>query len=378
MRRVGAFLIIFLIIIVSNSYTARCQWDSLDKESHDLIEHGIRLVHEEDYSHSLQLFESLIRLHPDKPMGHFLVAAVYQIIMRNYRTKAYEDRFERSLNRAIKAGKTAIRRDRENSLNYFYLGGAYGYRGLHKFSKKNWIGAYFDGLKGMKYLGLALQKDPDLYDAYYGLGTFHYWLGAKSKLVRFLFFYSGDRQQGIDELDIALQNGRYTRIEAGFALTLIFYNEKNYDQAMSLNRKLYGLFPSNPSCLYMRSRLFEKKENWKEAKSMIQKLLQHLALTEYGCQGYKTECHYWMAYYDYKMGCFESARNHCIEALRYADRRNPKMELEGPLEHFKQILKQTNRLYDQLGLARTGGEDGGRGSALGDPLDHILLSFPEG
>jgi tetratricopeptide (TPR) repeat protein len=200
----------------------------------------------------------------------------------------------------------------------------------------------------MKNLKLALKIDPNLYDAYYGLGTFHYWLGAKSKIIRYLFFYQGDRHQGIDELEKALKKGKYTNIESKFALTLIYYNERDYNKALFLNHELYGLFPSNPSSLYMRSRIFEKQENWNEAKIIMQKLLHHLDVSEYRCVGYKAECHYRIAYYDFEMGNFESGRNHCLEALKLKNQREPENELEGPLETFQQILKQTKRLYAKL------------------------------
>jgi len=337
-----------MFLIFLWAYDAKAQWSLLDKELDAIIQQEIYLVHKENYKESIQSFKRLIRLHPDEPIGYFFVAAVYQTIMRNYRTRICEREFEKYLDLAIRTGETSIKQDEDNSLNYFYLGAAYGYRGLHKFFKRNWIGAYFDGRKGIKNLKMSLKKDPNLYDTYYGLGVFHYWLGVKPKIIRYLFFYRGDCQQGINELEIALKRGKYTNIESKFALMIIYYLEKKYDKALLFSQELYGHFPSNPSCLYVRSRIFEKQKNWKEAKLIMQKLLCHLVVSEYRCVCYEAECHYRIAYFEFKLGNFESARNQCLETFRLKDKRNPDKELEGPFETFQQIQEKSKRLYDIL------------------------------
>lgn len=201
------FILLVFIFNLFGEYDNKSKWESLDKKTHTLLEQGLHQFHEDNYNRALNLFNQLIELHPNCPIGYFLVAAVYQTIMRNYRTRIYECEFEKFINWAIEIGNKAIEQDRENALNYFYLGGAYGYRGLHKVRGRNWISAYIDGYKGMHNLKTALEKDPELYDVYYGLGTFHYWLGARSKIIRFLFYYKGDRQQGIDELLKAIKMG---------------------------------------------------------------------------------------------------------------------------------------------------------------------------
>jgi len=343
-----SLIMVLAFLIISLPYSEISQWELLDNKLHTLLKQGIYQVHEEDYNNAITTFKKVIEFHPNYPMGYFLVAAVYQTIMRNYRTNVYDNEFEKFINLAINIGNKAIKQDRENALNYFYLGGAYGYRGLHKVRERNWIGAFFDGRDGMHNLKIALEKDPELYDVYYGLGTFHYWLGAKSKVIRFLFSYKGDRQQGIDEIEKAIVKGRYTIIECQYALIYIYYEEKNYQKAFLVNQELYEQFPLNPACLYIRARIYEQQEKWEEAKNTMQKLLHHLLASEYTSVGYEVECHYRIASYDYKIGDIISARNECLQALALENHRNPSKELEGPLEDFKQILKEAKQLYAEL------------------------------
>ena len=95
----------------------------------------------------------------------------------------------------------------------------------------------------------AVKIDTSLYDAYYGLGTFHYWRSAKSKILRFLIFRK-DQQKGINKVWRANKKGRYTDVEGKYALVAIYYDCGDYEKAFALNQELNELFPTNPSSVF--------------------------------------------------------------------------------------------------------------------------------
>ncbi|UCE04804.1 MAG: tetratricopeptide repeat protein [bacterium] len=320
---------------------------SLDSTSHTLMLQGLHQVHIEQYMGAIGTFENLVKLNPQHPIGYFCTAAVYKTIMQNYRIKSFESQLDSILNLTIEIGNKAIQNDREDALAYFYLGGAYGFRGLHKVRKRDWWGAFNDGLKGLSNLKKAVRIDSSLYDAYYGLGTFHYWRSAKSKILRFLLFRK-DQQKGIDEIWTAIYKGRYTDIEGKYALVAIYYDHGDYEKAFSLNQQLYELFPTNPSCLYMRSKLYEQQEKWGEAKQIFQQLLKHLLNSEYRSIGYEVECLYGIAYCHYKSSELEQALKHVKKALDLRNERDVSNEIEGPLEDFNEIEKKAMNLYGTL------------------------------
>jgi tetratricopeptide (TPR) repeat protein len=333
------FLIQILVIDLSNAYSF-----SLDSTSHKLLLQGLHQVHIEDYDQALVTFEGLIKHRPQHPVGYFCAAAVYKTIMQNYRITAFEPQLDSLLNLTIKIGNEAIQNNEQDALAHFYLGGAYGFRGLHKVRKRDYLGAFKDGLNGMSNLKKAVKIDTSLYDAYYGLGTFHYWRSAKSKILRFLIFRN-DRKKGIKEVWKAIEKGSYTDIEGKYALVAIYYDYADYEKAFSVNQELYELFPTNPSCLYMRCQLYEQLGNWEQAKQTFQQLLTHLKNSEYSSIGYEVECHYRIAHCHYKLSESEQALTHVKKALDLRMERDASKEMEGPLDDFDEIVEKAVNLY---------------------------------
>ena len=267
--------------------------------------------------------------------------------MQNYRIKDYESQLDSLLNLTIKIGNNAIKNAQHDAFVSIYLGGAYGFRGLHKVRKRDYWGAFKDGLKGVSILKKAVKADTSAYDAYHGLGSFHYWRSAKSKILRLLIFRN-DQQKGIDEVWKAINKGTYTDIEGKYALVAIYYDFGDYEKAFSVNQELFELFPTNPSCLYMRCRIFERMGKWEEAKQTYLKLLNHLSNSEYKSIGYQVECHYGIGFCYYKLSELEHALKHIRKALDLRNMRDASKELEGPLEDFDEIVKNALDLYERL------------------------------
>ncbi len=319
----------------------------LDSTSHKLLLKGLHQVHIEAYNQAIITFEELIKHRPQHPMGYFCASAVYKTIMQNYRITAFEPQLDSLLNLTIKIGNRAIQNNEQDALAHFYLGGAYGFRGLHKVRKRDYWGAFKDGLKGISNLKKAVKIDTLLYDVYYGLGTFHYWRSAKSKILRFLIFRN-DQQKGINEVWKAIEKGRYTDIEGKYALVAIYYDYGDYEKAFSVCQELYDLFPTNPSCLYMRCQLYEQQGNCQQAKQTSIQLLNHLLNSDYKSIGYEIECHYRIAHCHYKLGEFDQALKHVKKALDLRNKRDASKEMEGPLEDFDVILKKAVNLHVTL------------------------------
>lgn len=216
LKFIALILIVFLSSEVSPAKTPSAHLDSV---AHELLLKGIHQVHNEEYFEAIATFEKLIDHLPDHPVGYFGKAAAYKTIMQNYRVNQYETALDSLLNLTIQIGEKASRKD---VLARFYLGGAYGYRGLHKVRKRNWLGAFNDGLKGINALQEVLEIDPTLYDAYFGLGAYHYWRSAKAKILRVFTFSKTTKKGG---------SGKYGR---PFAKGLIQPSSVNMPWSLSI------------------------------------------------------------------------------------------------------------------------------------------------
>ncbi len=107
------------------------------------------------------------------------------------------------------------------------------------------------GVNARTHLMRCLQLDPDMADAYTGLGIYNYYvdtLSAIAKVLRFLMgIPGGDKREGLRQLRTAASQGSLTRVEATFYLAknLRIY-EHDYSGAVNLMAGLVAEYPRNP------------------------------------------------------------------------------------------------------------------------------------
>jgi len=94
---------------------------------------------------------------------------------------------------------------------------------------------------------LAVRADAE--DAYVALGAANYIIGCLPAYKRFLLWFGGvrgDRQRGMDQLQMAAERGHYLRPYAQVLLALAAEREGRFDLARSLFIDLAREFPTNP------------------------------------------------------------------------------------------------------------------------------------
>src|SRR5580700_11393707 len=107
------------------------------------------------------------------------------------------------------------------------------------------------GVNARTHLLRCLQLDPEMADAYTGLGLYNYYVDTLSTMARVLRFFmgipGGSKTEGIRQLEIAMEKGDLTRIEARFTLAK---NLRTYDQAYTRSLEVFTplveKFPGNP------------------------------------------------------------------------------------------------------------------------------------
>ena len=321
---------------------------SYSLEADSIIAVGMNQVHQLETDSALVTFAELTQIYPDNPIGYFYRAAVYDLVNQNYRVTTFAKEFEKEVDLAIKTGEKFLKKNKEDPLAYFYLGGSYGFRGLHHVKKRNWIKAFVDGLKGLNNLQKSLAKKEDFYDAYFGLGMYHYWRSAMTKKLMFLPMMSDQRQQGIDELKMVIEKGKYAVIESHFGLVTCYYNEAVYDSALAINSVLYEQFPFDPSVLYMRAKILEKQGDWQNLLTVSEDLYKLITTSEHRSIGYQIECHYLSASALHQLGNKVEAISRLEVALGLKSKRKKKEELEGPIDDFDDVFKQAKALHKKL------------------------------
>jgi tetratricopeptide (TPR) repeat protein len=107
------------------------------------------------------------------------------------------------------------------------------------------------GINTRKHSLRSLELDPQMADAYTGLGLYNYYVDTLSPMARVLRFLmripGGSKEDGIRQLQTAMTEGELTRVEARFYLAK---NLRNYDQDYARSLEVFAPlvqdFPSNP------------------------------------------------------------------------------------------------------------------------------------
>jgi tetratricopeptide (TPR) repeat protein len=100
-----------------------------------------------------------------------------------------------------------------------------------------------------KYAKKLLAINPDAADAYLTLGTANYIIGSLPAGKRFLLHFkgiSGNKREGIQQLEIAAARGRYLRPFAKILLAMAALREKKVGLARTQLMELVAEFPENP------------------------------------------------------------------------------------------------------------------------------------
>jgi hypothetical protein len=131
------------------------------------------------------------------------VAAWWQIQIDPFST-AHDALFQSRVDTAITATTAWTLREPERAEAWFYLGGAYGARAQWRVLRGARLAAARDGKRIKNALEHALDLDPRLTDAYFGIGLYHYYADVAPRVLKalrwFLLLPGGDRAEGLAEI----------------------------------------------------------------------------------------------------------------------------------------------------------------------------------
>jgi tetratricopeptide (TPR) repeat protein len=127
----------------------------------------------------------------------------------------------------------------------------------------------------------ALALDPQLADAYYGLGLYNYAIANLPALLRPLVatvLPRADAVRGIRELQLVAERGTYLKMTARMALLRIYVGqERRYAEAYAVGRELLGRYPGNPDLYFATAHAASELGRFPEAMQVTQRLAAQIA-----------------------------------------------------------------------------------------------------
>ena len=279
--------------------------------------HGMQLLMDGKIDEAIQVFCHIEQADPASPLGYVLEADANW--WRIYLTEGnltdpdvfeslseaitpYDREFQRLDTLAIQKAEAQIRSHRDQARARLYEGVAEALQARLEALRDHALGTARAG-KRMRSLSLtAVRLDPALYDAYLGVGIYNYFEATLPGYVRMLRFLmrlpGGNRELGLEQLQMAADKGEITREEAQFHLGKNFSrtNERQYTRSIEIFRTMMHNHPDNPlwkllvggleirtghseegEALYrevVKETEFDKSEVWKPLHQQAQKALE--------------------------------------------------------------------------------------------------------
>ncbi len=245
-----------------------------ENETDSLIQVGIELSIQHNYSKAESIFQRLIECNPDIPTGYFFMAATIQSKMMDYESDQWRQDFNQYIQLAIDyAEKHEFNKQDNDHLSMFYHGSALCYLAFNEGRNGYFLKAVSHGLCGISILKEVIKIEPEFYDAYFGIGSYKYWRSQKTKFLNWLPLVSDDREQGIEMVQQAVEQGKYTRYVAINELIWILLDAGRSDEAYCWALKGLEKFPQSRFFLWGAAKSAFALENYATAAVHFQQLL---------------------------------------------------------------------------------------------------------
>lgn len=243
--------------------------------------HTLDLIYNMEFDAALEASQRLIERAPAHPAGYFYRAATYWqwrlIAVDPQQRAAFLAHFDTATQQAQERATRLP--DTQAAEAAFYLGAVYGMQARMYFVEQHYLRALRAAYQGSQHLQRCVARDPEWYDAYAGLGTYHYVLARVPSvwrgIVEQVIGLAGDRDKGLQALEQARAAGGLASAEAASLLAKIYAlpREHQYDKAHALLAPLVQRYPQNSDYRYRLGVVCAAQAQWACAIAMQQHLI---------------------------------------------------------------------------------------------------------
>lgn len=239
------------------------------------LKQGFSYVYDEKYEEAEKIFSAYIAKYPERPDGYFFMAGRWAEYINAYQQREALSEFNRWAGLTIKKGEAYIKAHPGDPAGYFYVGNVYGYMGLLEAQDQKLVSAFMSAVKAKGALEKALEIDPRLDDAYFGLGTLYYYASKKyveeggmvGWVVKKFITHDRDmRAEGISMLRRALSSGGITADSAFGSLMWVLLTEGEYDEARQMAQEMAVRWPGDKHGYWAMGRIDLQRRQCKSAK----------------------------------------------------------------------------------------------------------------
>ena len=223
LRSVKNYLIRSLLILLFTASISYAQWIE-DRAIDRRVQYGIDELYNFEFDKADSNFSEVIQLRPDHPVGYFFRAMVqWERIISKFDDESQDEKLYDLLDVVVELCEKRLDDNPEDVAAMFFKGGAVGFRGRLRANRGKWLGAANDGIVALPLVRKAFELEPNNYDVLLGIGIYNYYaavIPSKYPFVKpaMIFFPSGDRKKGLEQLRQASLHAKYVQVEATYFL----------------------------------------------------------------------------------------------------------------------------------------------------------------
>ena len=254
-KNLAAFLLLAVASARAQAPTPAPPTES--KEAEDRAEgvRGLDLMMDGDLDGATEVFHGIQRRDSQSPLGYLLEAdatwwRIYYstanlvdpdvFASTDLESTPFDAHFEDLVNLAIRKAEARQHANQDVARSYLYAGMAYALRARLAGLRDKDLPTARAGKRMRALLLAALAADPNLFDAYLGVGIYNYFVDTLSAIVKVLRFFiglpGGSRLEGLRQMQLAADKGELVRAEAKFYLAKDYSrpNEGQYEKSIKL------------------------------------------------------------------------------------------------------------------------------------------------
>ncbi|MDA8243992.1 MAG: tetratricopeptide repeat protein [Elusimicrobia bacterium] len=285
MKRLCLAALMVSICSVSAPARSDTRLEPLPEDLKVLAKNGLDSIYAVDIPAAEKYFGEALKKYPDHPIPYFGMAMSKWAELEYLEDESdpgLEKEYGELTDKALEVGRAWIKKHPGDANAYLVLGGMYGLRARLGVLQHHWVDAFLTGKKALSATRRSLKIDPELYDAYLGLGMYEYYSGTLSGVVKLLaaIVMRGDAKKGLEYLNLCREKGYFNALAAKLMLIEIYTTTgspyKDPATAVKWARELRAQYPNHPQMHFVEIvSLFENKEydeSRKEALDYLKKV----------------------------------------------------------------------------------------------------------
>lgn len=238
------------------------------------IDSALTALYNLDHAKAQAEFRGLADQYPDNPIGSYgLTTALWWELTNEFdeTNPALEKDFLDAAQSTIQLTEKLMKSGSDpNGVARLCRGGSLGLVARWDALQGHWLAAYRKGKHAFTLQKEAISVNPALYDAYLGPGIFHYYVAVLPAGVKTLarMVFGGSKEQGLDEIRLAMNQGQFSKTAARLFLVNIYTNnEKDPDTALALLREGRVNFPDSPFFHLVELMVLYEAQRWDELET---------------------------------------------------------------------------------------------------------------